>query len=484
MNINKNNKFDKLLKSKFDAVDAPNAPVWGELFGENFESDVAKATMFENMNKSDLNSSLAAKKTVQTTKKRAILASLIAVAALLVIAVIFRVERGLKSEIKNITTPITLTQTDRDSTKIEINEEGGSEKENVLVILEKEDKILIVDNYIKDVDSVDGVENIKDEVVTDAEFDKIEEKELVEMVVNRLKDSDSDKNEVAEDKTKDENLSQKERDLAIIAHNATLLAHNGSSGKSNGKKRLKFGAATTLISKATNLLPKDLEERIDALEDYVAPPQDSDSTDVDAAGLISKAGLNSTTNTTTKGGGNDLVQYIPPSNFYNYTHKFPITFAVDLNYEINDRFSLGSGINYTHLSSSAKIIGKSNYILDQKLNYLGIPLTLNYDFKKGKNLSLYGSVGVLAECIIANNTEITESVIGKITSTYKYKQENCGALVTSHIGLGLSCKFVGNSRLFALPALNILVDNNNNPTNYKNNDTFSFSLKVGIAIGI
>ncbi|SHE84295.1 porin family protein [Dysgonomonas macrotermitis] len=76
-------------------------------------------------------------------------------------------------------------------------------------------------------------------------------------------------------------------------------------------------------------------------------------------------------------------------------HNQPITFGVSINKKINNRLSVESGITYTYLSSKVKSSLSTNYSKNdmQYLHYLGIPLTMNYNFAEWKNVHFYISAG-------------------------------------------------------------------------------------------
>lgn len=113
-------------------------------------------------------------------------------------------------------------------------------------------------------------------------------------------------------------------------------------------------------------------------------------------------------------GGEDPQSNIFVQNKYRevYTdikHRQPIIIGVTANYNIDDKWSLTSGLTYTVLSSQLRS-GSDNYYYtsEQTLHNIGIPLSINYNVWKSKKISIYLSAGGIVE----------KNVSGKLTTDY------------------------------------------------------------------
>ena len=84
------------------------------------------------------------------------------------------------------------------------------------------------------------------------------------------------------------------------------------------------------------------------------------------------------------------------------THRFPLSFGVTVRKDINDRFSIESGLTYSLLSSELTAGNASYYVQEQKLHYLGIPLKGNWNYVKKKYFTLYLSAGGMVETCISS----------------------------------------------------------------------------------
>ena len=88
-----------------------------------------------------------------------------------------------------------------------------------------------------------------------------------------------------------------------------------------------------------------------------------------------------------------------------YKHHIPVRFGLSLQYHLNDRISLLSGISYTYLKTdiSSQLFNNQSY--KQALSYLGIPIGLSWEVWSSQNFHFYlGGSGLLEKCVDASIT--------------------------------------------------------------------------------
>lgn len=88
-------------------------------------------------------------------------------------------------------------------------------------------------------------------------------------------------------------------------------------------------------------------------------------------------------------------------------HKVPVRLTLGVSYAITDRLSVVSGLSHTLLLSEYKEGTQQNYKSGkQRVEYVGVPLNLKYDFYSSTRLDVYASAGItLDKCIKANRTD-------------------------------------------------------------------------------
>ena len=88
------------------------------------------------------------------------------------------------------------------------------------------------------------------------------------------------------------------------------------------------------------------------------------------------------------------------------SHKTPIRTGLSLIYQINERWSLESGVTYTRLSSDIHEGSIYNYIHEeQTLQYIGVPMGVSYRVYSWQHLDFYLSSDVLAEQCVSGRTK-------------------------------------------------------------------------------
>lgn len=90
-------------------------------------------------------------------------------------------------------------------------------------------------------------------------------------------------------------------------------------------------------------------------------------------------------------------------------HRQPVTMGASIKYNLDEKWSLTSGLTYTILSSQLRSGSHSHYYSsEQTLHNIGIPLSINYNLWKVRNVSIYVSGGGMVE----------KNVSGKLSTDY------------------------------------------------------------------
>lgn len=178
----------------------------------------------------------------------------------------------------------------------------------------------------------------------------------------------------------------------------------------------------------------------------------------------------------------------PPEVENVYTdvkHRQPVTIGVSLNYNLNEKWSIASGLTFTILSSKFRSGSDSYfYMSDQTLHNIGIPLSVSYNLLKNKRISVYLAAGGLVE----------KSVYGNLTTDYivdnkfqQRKEDNISvdqlqwSLNTSTGVLYSLSKKVG---LYAEPGVSYYFNNGSEVETIYKEKPINFSLRFGIHISL
>ncbi|MDR1160964.1 MAG: PorT family protein [Tannerellaceae bacterium] len=98
----------------------------------------------------------------------------------------------------------------------------------------------------------------------------------------------------------------------------------------------------------------------------------------------------------------------------NVKHKTPISFGLSVSRQLNNRFSLHTGLTYSFLASSWETQASTyNKEILQQLHFVGIPLSLSYTIADWKRFRFYASAGAQAEFNIAGREKTTSFFAGQ-----------------------------------------------------------------------
>ena len=75
-------------------------------------------------------------------------------------------------------------------------------------------------------------------------------------------------------------------------------------------------------------------------------------------------------------------------------HSHPISFGLTLSYPLTSHWTLSTGLVYTRLNSQfVNVLSNTPVTAEQHLDYVGVPLNVQYSVWKGKGWKAYASAG-------------------------------------------------------------------------------------------
>ena len=164
-------------------------------------------------------------------------------------------------------------------------------------------------------------------------------------------------------------------------------------------------------------------------------------------------------------------------------HKLPIKAGLSVRYKITPRLSLESGVTYSYLSSKLTAGSKGNrYETDQTLQYIGIPLKVNYSLWGNRYWEVYVSAGGEVEKCVAGKSETNYVVDGKKVSTdhedVKVKPLQCSL----NAAAGLQFNILPNLGVYAEPGVGYYFNNGSKVETIYKEKPFNFNLKAGLRL--
>ena len=169
-----------------------------------------------------------------------------------------------------------------------------------------------------------------------------------------------------------------------------------------------------------------------------------------------------------------------PANLVNsgelVDHHQPIRFGFSLRYRLDNRWSIESGLTYTRLSADITYtVNGQKSESEQRLNYIGIPLSASYQLWGSRYFNFYLSAGGLVEKMV-KGSRTTQGTTNSVSIRPLQLSVN-GAV-------GAEFKFIDNLSLYAEPSLNYYFDNGSAVPTFYQDKPLNFNLNVGLRFNI
>lgn len=95
------------------------------------------------------------------------------------------------------------------------------------------------------------------------------------------------------------------------------------------------------------------------------------------------------------------VKDVAPSEI-KIKHRFPLRAGMAVRFKLNERWGLNTGLNYSfHFSTISSDEKYKSYTTDQKLHFVGVPVSVSYDILRIGNIGFYVSAGGAVELCVS-----------------------------------------------------------------------------------
>lgn len=167
----------------------------------------------------------------------------------------------------------------------------------------------------------------------------------------------------------------------------------------------------------------------------------------------------------------------------NVHHRQPIRFGLSLRYALNDRWSIDAGLSYTMLSSDFSFSATHYYAeVEQRLNYVGIPISVNYQLWSNRHFNVYASAGGIVEKMVKGKQHFKVTVP---SISERDESVSIGPLQLSINGaLGAEYQFVDWLSIYAEPGLGYYFDNGSSVPTFYQEKPLNFNLNLGLRLNI
>ena len=162
-------------------------------------------------------------------------------------------------------------------------------------------------------------------------------------------------------------------------------------------------------------------------------------------------------------------------------HRQPVRLGMSVRFKLGGRLGLETGMSYSYLSTDIASGDESGgYDTDQKLHYVGIPLSVNYDIWSTDRIEIYASAGGAVDFCVSGTTH-TDYVSGNIiTSSSEESLRDKRPQWSINASAGVQYNFNDIVGIYAEPGVSYYFDNGSDVSTIFKEKPLNFNLNVGV----
>ncbi len=164
----------------------------------------------------------------------------------------------------------------------------------------------------------------------------------------------------------------------------------------------------------------------------------------------------------------------------HYEHQLPISIQLTLSRQLSRQLSVETGLSYTILQSTNTTGSSTAYIQErQRLQYLGIPLRMGWQWYSKSSLSLYTSAGVMLEKPIHSILDVNH-VVNDVNTYSKRDKLSVPLQWSTSVGVGIQYDITPHIGFYLEPSLQYFFNDGSSIKSYRTEHRFSVTLPLGI----
>ena len=164
----------------------------------------------------------------------------------------------------------------------------------------------------------------------------------------------------------------------------------------------------------------------------------------------------------------------------HYEHQLPISIQLTLSRQLNRQLSVETGLSYTLLQSTNTTGSSTAYIQErQRLQYIGIPLRMGWQWYSKSSLSLYTSAGVMLEKPVHSTLDVNH-FINDINTYSKQDKLSVPLQWSTSVGVGIQYDITPHIGFYLEPSLQYFFNDGSDIKSYRTEHRFSVTLPLGI----
>ncbi|MBL4755009.1 MAG: PorT family protein [Flavobacteriales bacterium] len=273
--------------------------------------------------------------------------------------------------------------------------------------------------------------------------------------------------------------------------NNNVNIDNNSSLKQDVKKEVAEATDVASVESPEAIEVIEAKESIQPLEPVASPP--TSERWILAANVLSMAGataetgnnasvLDNSVGSSFNNVNSAMLFGTPEASYGSINYLPPLITSLTVNYQINKRWSVESGIAYSALIATREspVDSGERSTVKSKLNYIGIPLVVSFKLITNRKFVFYASIGGTFDKGISAKRTYSTFKNGDVISELNTRSNIPGINISSVIGLGLDYRIAGRISYYLQPGLTAQIVGDGNAYNVRNSKLIWPNVTTGL----
>ena len=164
-------------------------------------------------------------------------------------------------------------------------------------------------------------------------------------------------------------------------------------------------------------------------------------------------------------------------------HRQPVKFGLSVRYALNDRWSLQTGLDYSrHSSEFTYIRGGRERRVEQRLHYVGLPVSASYSLVRTGKVNVYATAGGEIEKLVKGETRQTAEALPAGQEHTAVKEGR--PVFSVNAAIGAEYRFGREVSVYVEPGVSRHFNNGSSVENIYKDKPTGFNLSVGVRVQV
>lgn len=166
-------------------------------------------------------------------------------------------------------------------------------------------------------------------------------------------------------------------------------------------------------------------------------------------------------------------------------HHQPVRIGLSVRYRLNDRWSIEGGLSYSHHTSDiTETAGDHTRQSAQQLDFIGIPVNVNYSIWSNRHVNIYASAGAEAERMVQGKRTVQTTIGGTATPEEQERVKMTRPVFSVNAAVGAEAKLGQTVSIYAEPGVGYHFDNGSPLPTIYTDKPLNATLNLGVRFSL